>query len=266
MKSKFLKCAVLSLAVMAITVSVTAQTPAKTAYNTDRYNNYDHITKADGKVIEHIQTNWKDKVYRMELINDKMTELYVDGEKTPSARWGEYSTAIAQLREQIRIDKVQAKKDQEQALKDQEQAKKDQAQARIDQQQAVKDQAQARLDQDRARQDQIQAKKDQEQAGKDQEQAVKDQAQAKIDQEQALEDQRLMNELISDLIKDDIVPDEKSLTSVTLDESEMTVNGKRQPAEVFSRYREKYRRFANSNFTFDNSENGHRGIRMSRRE
>jgi hypothetical protein len=178
---------------------------------------------------------------------------------------------IDHIKEQIRLDKIQARKDQEQARRDQvqaradqQQAMKDQAQARMDQAQALKEQAQARFDQDQASKDQVQARKDQEQALRDQEQAKLDQAQALKDQEQAREDQRLMGELIADLVKDGIVPNEKGLYTVTINETEMTVNDKKQPDSVFAKYKEKYVRFANGSFTYSNDQNGDRGIRMSR--
>ena len=101
-------------------------------------------------------------------------------------------------------------------------------------------------DREEAVKDQEQAVRDQAQAKLDQEQAVKDQEQAKLDQKQAAEDQRLIKEMISDLVKDGIVPDEKSLRSVTFDAAEMTVNGKKQPDDVFKHYKEKYTRLASA--------------------
>jgi hypothetical protein len=99
---------------------------------------------------------------------------------------------------------------------------------------------------------------------RDQEQAVKDQAQARLDQKQAKEDQRMMKEMISDLIKDGIVPDEKSLYSVTLNSTGMTVNDKKQPEEVYRRYSEKYKRWADYNFSYGDDHHGFRGVHMSR--
>jgi len=286
MKTKFLKYSLLSMLATLTVITLKAQ---QTAYDqSELYNNYDVIGKdASGRTVETFHTFYKDHEYKLKSVGGKITSLYVDGVKIQPDKYAQYETVISHIKEQIRLDRIQARKDQAQALKDEaqarvdqkqamrdqeqaekdrQQAEKEQVQAKKDQQDALKDQAQAKLDQEQAVKDQEQAVKDQAQAKLDQEQAVKDQAQAKLDQKQAEEDQRMMKEMISDLIKDGIVPDEKSLYAVTLNSSEMTVNDKKQPEEVYKRYKEKYSRWAGNNFSYSDGPYNSRGIHMSRRE
>jgi hypothetical protein len=115
MKPNYLKNSILVIAALAITVTTRAQNAGKEEAYSDMHNNYHYVTNKNGNRKESIQTSWHDKTYRMELVNHKMTELYVNDEKIPESKWGEYKTVIAEIREQIRKDEVQARKDQAQA-------------------------------------------------------------------------------------------------------------------------------------------------------
>ena len=299
MQTKFMKYSLLLLLTVHTAV---AQQPSQQHRVAGKH--YIISTDESGKKKETVSTVIDNTSYQLILVNDKLTELYVDDKLVPPDQYSRYEEIVQKIKEQLRIDRIQAEKDQqramadqkkagadqEQAMKDdtaaklqQEKAEKDQQQAKIDQEQAMKDDAAAKLQQEKAAKDQQRAKldqenamkdqtaaklqqkkaaKDQQQAKLDQEQAMKDQAIAKIDEERAKEDQRLMKQLISELVKDGIVTDEKSIQSIKMSSTELLVNDKKQPEDVYLKYKAKYPRFATANFSYEGSAGGNKTMHM----
>ena len=138
---------------------------------------------ADPEHMTIIESNGK--TYKMTRIDQKIQEMYVDGQKVPDNQIAGYADLIRTVDEQIRQDREQAQRDAEQAQRDAEQAERDAEQAQRDAEQAERDAEQAERDAEQAQRDAAQADIDREQAKRDAEQAKRDREQAKRDVEQA---------------------------------------------------------------------------------
>ena len=247
MKTNYIKCSLWLLAVVFAAMTAKAQTSVtgKTAYNGREYISYDGIRNENGKQVERIQSNMDDKVYKMELVNGKMTELYVDGVKIPAGDWDKYSDAIAAIKEQIR-------KNKEQAIRNEEQARLNQIQDKKNEEQAKRNEEQARLNQVQEKKNEEQVGRNQEQAAKNEERALLNEIQAKKNEAQAAENERMMKQMIADLLSDKIIPNANGLHDLTLNSDEMIINGIKQPDDVFKKYKEKYSGFSKGSFSYKN--------------
>ncbi len=161
-------------------------------------------------------------------------------------------------REQAKLDVAQAKRDVEQSIRDREQAEKDRAQsafdaaqATLDREQAEKDREQATRDVEQAMRDREQAGRDREQAARDREQAARDREQATFDAAQATRDREMMESMIAEMIKDGLIPDKKSLSSLTLNDKTFEVNGKKLSDDLHRKYKAKYAKDAGYEIRFN---------------
>jgi hypothetical protein len=137
-------------------------------------------------------------------------------------------------------DKRKAERDAEQASREKQKAERDGEQALQDKRQTEKDAGQALQDKRKFELDAAQAAKDKIQAEKDVQQAARDKVQAEKDKRQAEEDKALVKSLLAEVVKEGLAGDEKSITSLILDESVFYINGKKQSDELQKKFKEKF--------------------------
>ena len=240
MKTNYIKTSIWLLFSLFFALTTKAQTAdsGSNARTVNISSSYDNVRNDGGKRVETMEFTWNDKEYKATLVNDKLTELSVEGEKVAPADWNKYNDAIAAIREQIaknreqekknreqaRLNEIQAQKNQEQARlneiqekKNEEQVARNREQDRLNEIQAQRNQEQAARNQEQAQRNKEQEEKNQEQAVKNQEQARRNEIQAKKNEEQAKENERFIKEITADLVADKIIPNADGLHGLTID-------------------------------------------------
>ncbi len=183
---KYLLMAPAALLIMAIT-GTTAQAQTKTNSRSTTYRTQSSISGSTFLNVESDSAGDPNKritlfkngeVYKIKVVNEKITELLIDEKKIAEEDYHKYQSLVKDILLQLKKDEEQAVKDRAQAELDRKQAERDREQAGRDREQAVKDRAQAELDREQAGRDKLQAEKDRQQS-------VKDRAQAELDRQQA---------------------------------------------------------------------------------
>ncbi|MEO5942762.1 MAG: M56 family metallopeptidase [Ferruginibacter sp.] len=185
---------------------------------------------------------------------------------------------------QSQIEMEQSKKEMEQHQIEMEQSKKDMAQSQIEMKQSKKEMAQAKIEMEKRKDemmkvsstDMVQQKKEMEQAQIEMKKAQKEmegsQRQMKIDMENSQKDmarsakdlersrkevaasQMLSEGIINDLIENNIIKSKKDLSSYTLNNDELIVNGIKQPDTVYKKFSGKYIKKGKRTISYSNDE------------
>jgi beta-lactamase regulating signal transducer with metallopeptidase domain len=216
--------------------------------------------------------------YKLVKLNGEISYLVVNDEKIPKDKLGEYSEVLKKINSQLeRMRKEQLVRDEEQARRNEEQKVRNREQEQRNAEQEIRNKEQERRNAEQVGRNQEHLERDKEQAvrnkeqerrnaeqvirNKEQEQRNAEQVVRNKEQEQRNAEQAIRNKeqevrnaemkkLTEDLITDGIIKDKRDLRSMSIDEDELIVNGVKQPADVFKKYKSKYPKLLGSHFTY----------------
>jgi bla regulator protein blaR1 len=220
--------------------------------------------------------------FQLTKVNGAVTELIINGKVIPQTDFDQYlyifeeiegrshETAEEQENEdkvsavQREMDKVQerldaANQEQEEA-QERERVKMEEAQEKL---QAAQEQEEAKQ-QEAAEKVQQEAEQRQEASEKARQEAVDKQQEAVEKQQEATEKQqeavsvadRLIHQIVRDMIANGLVGSKEEVHSFSLDNDGLTLNGTPQPAETYKLFREKYIKSPNEHYIFSREGTG----------
>ena len=216
-----------------------------------------------------------DHSYKIINVYNQPMEVYVDGKLLGEGELSKYNDVIQRIKatvkdddedremRQMERDRRQAERDQEQAHRDQVQADRDRQRAEHDRKQAERDKEQSVKDREQQQRDREQQQRDREQQQRDREQQQRDREQASREQDfaysetdpsnsgynnwddhdqaeqrqQSAEDRAMLKKGIQVLVDEHIITSSKNLKSLVLTDTEITVNGIRQPQNIYQQFR-----------------------------
>jgi hypothetical protein len=196
-----------------------------------------------------------DHSYKIVNIYDKPAEVYVDNRLIGEAELSKYDDIIQKikasvkdddeeretsqmerLRRQVERDRRQAERDQDQAAKNREQHQRDREQQQINREQQQRDHEQQQRDREQRQRDREQIIRVGEQSGSGNDGGWIDDDQEE-QRHQSAEDRVMLKKGIQALVDGHVIDNTRSLKTLVLTDTDITVNGIRQPQNIYQQVR-----------------------------
>jgi len=243
MKTTAILGGVLIVSMLALSSSLSAQSSAE---------RIESSKSPQGKVSARISKQLDGRGFQLSLSGEKVMGLSIDGKVVDPSNWDTYASQIAELKAQLKKDEQRVKSEmvrslaaQKESLAERDKSLKVKMQT-LEVKSAV-EQTQIKIEKEKKLAEEGLAKAD---AAK----AIADAGRVKAEagRQAAEADRKLLDELITELVSDQIIGAKQELTSLQPESSGMRVNGKLQSEAISGKYVKKYpslvRTGANYNF------------------
>lgn len=205
-----------------------------------------------GKVSARISKQLDGRGFELSLSGEKVMALSVDGKVVDPSNWDIYASQIGELKAQLKKDEQRVRSEMVRSLVAQKESL-------VERDRSLKVKLQTKEAKSAIEKTQIKIEKEKKLAEEglakaDAAKAIADagRVKAEADRQAAEADRKLLDELITELVSDQIISAKQELTSLQLESSGMRVNGKSQYEAISGKYLKKYpslvRTGANYNF------------------